>query len=60
MNYLKGYLKLYFKLSAIAMYSTLHKLSWIDSNYKNHKKAFEYQEYKTSPPKTIFQINKIV
>ncbi len=54
MNYLKGYSKLYFKLSTIAMYSTLHKLSWIDSNYKNHKKAFEYQEYKTSPPKTIF------
>jgi len=50
MKHLKGYRKKYFKLSVIAMYSTLHKLCWMDSNYKYYKKAFEYQEYKTSPP----------
>jgi len=50
MKHLRGYRKNYFRLSAIAMYSTLHKLCWIDSNYKFYKKAFEYQEYKTSPP----------
>jgi len=50
MKHLRGYRKRYFKLSIIAMYSTLHKLCWIDSNLKFYKKAFEYQEYKTSPP----------
>ncbi|NOZ90989.1 MAG: hypothetical protein GXO60_06865 [Epsilonproteobacteria bacterium] len=50
MKHLKGHSKQYFSLFVIAMYSTLHKLSWIDSNYQYHKNAFEYQEYKTSPP----------
>jgi len=54
MKYLKGHKKQYFSLSAIAMYSTLSKLCWIDSNYKYHRKAFAHQEYKTSPPITSF------
>jgi len=54
MKHLRGYKKNYFRLSTIAMYSTLHKLCWIDSNYKYYKKAFEYQEYKTSPPADRF------
>jgi len=36
------------------MYSTLFKLSAIDSNHQYHKYAFEYQEYKTSPPLHFF------
>jgi len=54
MKHLKGYGKRYFSLAAIAMYSTLEKLSRCDSNFKYHLKAFEYQEYKTSPPLLIF------
>ena len=49
-KYLRGHNRLYFSLAVIAMYSTLHKLSWIDSNLQYHKKAFVYHEYKTSPP----------
>jgi len=51
MKHLKGYGKRYFSLAIIAMYSTLYKLCIIDSNFQYHLKAFEYQEYKTSPPK---------
>ena len=54
MKHLNGHSKQYFSLSTIAMYSTLHKLCWIDSNYQYHKKAFAYQEYKTSPPILYF------
>jgi len=50
MKHLKGYGKRYFSLAIIAMYSTLNKLSRVDSNFQYHKKAFAYQEYKTSPP----------
>jgi len=50
MKHLKGYGKRYFSLAIIAMYSTLNKLSQIDSNFQYHKKAFAYQENKTSPP----------
>jgi hypothetical protein len=50
MRHLRGYGKRYFSLAIIAMYSTLFKLSALDSNYQYHTKAFEYQEYKTSPP----------
>ena len=52
-KYLRGHSKQYFSLSTIAMYSTMHILCWIDSNYQYHKKAFEYQEYKTSPPRLL-------
>jgi len=54
MKHLKGYTKRYFSLAIIAMYSTLYKLSRCDSNFQYHTKAFEYQEYKTSPPFLIF------
>jgi len=54
MKHLKGHSRQYFSLATIAMYSTINKLSWIDSNYKYHRKAFAYQEYKTSPPSTSF------
>ncbi len=50
MKHLRGYRRRYFSLAVIAMYSTLFKLCTIDSNHQYHKHAFEYQEYKTSPP----------
>jgi len=50
MKHLRGYTKRYFSLAIIAMHSTTHKLCTIDSKYKYHREAFEYQEYKTSPP----------
>ena len=50
MKHLRGHNKNYFSLAVIAMYSTLSKLCWIDSNFQYHKKAFIYHEYKTSPP----------
>ncbi len=50
MKHLNGYKKRYFSLAVIAMYSTLFKLSTIEINHHYHKYAFEYQEYKTSPP----------
>ncbi len=50
MKHLRGYGKRYFSLAVIAMYSTIFKLSALDTNYQYHTKAFEYQEYKTSPP----------
>ncbi len=50
MKHLRGYGKRYFSLAIIAMYSTLYKLCTIDANQQYHLKAFEYQEYKTSPP----------
>lgn len=53
MKHLKGYGKRYFSLAIIAMYSTLYKLCIIDSNFQYHLKAFEYQEYKTSPPQIL-------
>jgi len=53
MKYLRGYTKRYFSFAIIAMYSTLHKLSQRDSNYKYHKDAFEALERKTSPPSLI-------
>lgn len=53
MKHLKGFFNRYFSLAIIAMYSTMHKLTRVDSNLQYHIKAFEYQEKKTSPP-TIF------
>jgi hypothetical protein len=50
MKHLKGYRQRYFSLAIIAMYSTLFKLSTIDTNYKYHKYAFKTPEHKTSPP----------
>ena len=50
MKHLRGYRRRYFSLAIIAMYSTLFKLSAIDTNYQYHKHTFECQEYKTSPP----------
>ena len=54
MKHLRGFTKRYFKLSIIAMYSTLYKLCRIESNYQYHLKAFEYQEQNNSPPSLIF------
>jgi len=50
MKHLKGYRKKYFSLRIITIYSSLLKLTTIDCNHKYHLYAFEYQEYKTSPP----------
>jgi len=52
-KYLRGHNKQYFSLAVIAMYSTLHKLSRLDSNFQYHKLAYKLQERKTSPPQTI-------
>ena len=57
MRHLRGYGKRYFSLAIIAMYSTINKLSRIDSNFQYHKKAFAYQEYKTSPPFLTYTFN---
>ena len=54
MKHLKGYGKRYFSLAVIAMYSTLNKLSKIDSNFQYHLKAFEYLPLSQAPPKSYF------
>jgi len=53
MKHLRGFKKLYFKLSIIAMYSTLYKLCSIDNNFQYHLKAFEYLQPAKAPPKYI-------
>ncbi len=50
MKYPKGTHQRYFSLVIIAIYSTMFKLSTIESNHQYHNHTFEYQEYKTSPP----------
>ena len=50
MKHLRGYTKRYYKLSIIAMYSTINKLCTIDSNFMYHKKAFEYDTVNKDPP----------
>ncbi|WP_457606122.1 hypothetical protein [Nitratifractor sp.] len=50
MKYLKGHGHRYFSMATIAMYSTLHRLAWIDSNHQRHRSPHLYHEYKTSPP----------
>jgi hypothetical protein len=53
MKHLKGYGKKYFSLAIIAMYSTINKLSTIDSNFQYHIKAFEYLPLSQAPPNLI-------
>ena len=50
MKHLKGYGKRYFSLAIIAMYSTLNKLSKVDSNFQYHKKSFEFIQQPQAPP----------
>ncbi len=50
MKHLKGYGKQYFSLAIIAMYSTLNKLSKVDSSFQYHKKAFEFIQPSQAPP----------
>jgi len=50
MKHLRGYTKRYFSLAVIAMYSTLHKLSRLDSNYQYFKLPFSPLPHKTAPP----------
>ncbi len=53
-KYLRGHAKQYFSLAVIAMYSTLHKLCTLDSNYQYHKLAYSPLPQKTAPPsKTV-------
>jgi len=52
-KYLRGHTKQYFSLAVIAMYSTLHKLTRLDSNYQYHKLAFSLLPQKTAPPAKI-------
>ena len=49
-RYLRGHTKQYFSLAVIAMYSTLHKLCTLDSNYQYHKLAYDLLPHKTAPP----------
>ncbi len=51
MKHLRGHSKRYFSPAAIAMHSTLHRLSRIESEAKLHRRPHLYHEYKTSPPK---------
>jgi hypothetical protein len=50
MKYLKGFKKKYFSLKAIVIYSALHKLKCIDSNFQYHIQAFKVNEYNKDPP----------
>ncbi|MEA1954564.1 MAG: hypothetical protein U9O24_09255 [Campylobacterota bacterium] len=50
MKHLRGYTRRYFSLAIIAMYSTLHKLSRVDSNYQYLKFAYSLLPQKTAPP----------
>jgi len=54
MKHLRGYTRSYFSLSMIAMYSTLHKLCRLDSNYKYHKLPYSPLPQKTAPPANKF------
>jgi hypothetical protein len=54
MKYLKGYGKRYFSLAIISMYSTIDKLSTVDTNFQYHIKAWQYQEPQTGPPLHLF------
>lgn len=49
-KYLRGHNKQYFSLAVIALYSTLHKLTRLDSNFEYFKLAFSLTPYKTAPP----------
>jgi len=49
-KYLRGHNKQYFSLAVIAMYSTLHKLCRLDSNFQYFKLAFSPLPHKTAPP----------
>jgi hypothetical protein len=53
MKHLRGHTKRYFSLAVIAMYSTLHKLCRLDSNYQYHKLAYSPLPRKTAPPSEI-------
>jgi hypothetical protein len=53
MKHLRGYTKRYFSLAIIAMYSTLYKLSRVDSNFVYHLKAYKYALASRAPPKIL-------
>ncbi|WP_164968098.1 hypothetical protein [Arcobacter sp. CECT 8986] len=54
MKNLRGYKKQYFKLSIIAMYSTIKKLCNVETNNNlYHKKAYENKISSLDPPKTL-------
>jgi len=50
MKHIRGHSRRYFTLSAIAMYSTLYKLTRADSNYQYHRLEHKSQVYNNSPP----------
>jgi hypothetical protein len=49
-KFLKGKKKKYFSLAIITIYSTLHKLSKLESSFTYHKRAFDTRKRQTSPP----------
>ena len=53
MKHLRGCTRQYFSLAVIAMYSTLHKLSRLESNYQYHKLAYRLFPLRTAPPSFI-------
>lgn len=55
MKNLRGYKKQYFKLSAIAMYSTLCNLSRIEISMIYHRKAYEASLPTRAPPEFFLQ-----
>lgn len=50
MKNLRGYNKRYFKLSTIAMFSTINKLNKIEINVLYHKIAYENAIHSLDPP----------
>ena len=53
-RYLRGFKKRYFKLSLIAVYSSINKLSKIDISYIYHKLSYKDPNKQTSPPPLFF------
>ncbi|WP_164967688.1 hypothetical protein [Arcobacter sp. CECT 8985] len=54
MKNLRGYKKQYFKLSIIAMFSTIIKLCTVEiNNNLYHKRAYENEINSLDPPKTL-------
>jgi len=61
MKYLKGFRKkTYFSLASMAIFSTLCKLQKFDSLFVYHNFFHQNQEYKTSPPPLVIDIEEII
>ena len=50
-KHLKGFMKKYFKLSYIAMYSTINSICTTQINFQYHIKEFKFPHKSQAPPK---------